>query len=168
MGDTMSRTKIQSSDVDLRDTETVDLAINQDNPHEPLNLMQGVSLEDERTKALMKEEAELRKFMEEPITFRIAKGGKFDPDPVACGVNGVTKFFNRDQVYTEPRKFVESLLKTRTEVNTVNYTDRHGVAQTRIEKSHVLVYPVMIMHDPSGSGPNERGGRWFQYQQANG
>jgi hypothetical protein len=168
MGESMSRAKIQSSDVDLHDTQTLDMAINQDNPHEPLNLMQGVSLEDERVKALMKEEADLRAFMEEPITFRIAKGGKFDPDPVACGVNGVTKFFKRDQVYKEPRKFVESLLKTRNEVRTVNYTDREGVDQTKIEMDQVLVYPVMIMHDPSGSGPNERGGRWFQYQQANG
>lgn len=164
----MSRTKIQSSDVDLHDTREVDLSVDEDNLDAPINVMTGVSMEDERTKALMKEERDLRAFMEEPITFRIAKGGKNDPDPVACGVNGVVKYFKRDQVYTEPRKFVESLLKTKNEVRTVNFQDKNGVDQTKLEIDQVLVYPVMIMHDPSGSGPHDRGGRWFQYQQANG
>jgi hypothetical protein len=127
------------------------------------------SVLDDRMKAILLEEKRLRAFMEEPVTFMVQESAdKNAVNPVPCGVNGVTKFFQRGQEYTVARKFVESLLKVSWSVQTVNYKDSDGVDQTKINYVPALVYQIAILHDPSGMGPNDDGRRWFMHQQRNG
>jgi hypothetical protein len=169
----MARTRIQSSDIDLQENRSVEIGIN---PHIPLEeqdtdiqIASAYSLQDERTLALLEEEKQLRAFMEEPVTFTIGLDNDPNaPDPVSCGVNGIVKHFKRGEIYTTKRKFVESLLKTRNHIKTVEYEDADRVKQTRIDMHQTFVYPIQILEDPSGVGPGTRGRRWMEYQQRNG
>lgn len=152
---------IQSKDVDMHDAIERELS-----KPEPLAYAAAM---DDNLSGLLGEEKRLRAFMEEPVTFMISEtDNPNDPNPVGCGVNGVIKFFTRGVEYTVARKFVESLIKVTWRVRTINYKDSNGVDQTKIEHIPSMVYPISILHDPSGMGPNDAGRRWFIHQQRNG
>lgn len=135
---------------DLRETE--------------LHIAEGVSLQDERIKALIEEDRAMRAFMENKVTFSIAPShDSKDEDIISCGVNGIIKKFKRGEVYTVERKFIDSLIKSVMKVRTINYKDENGIDQTTIKTHYSLVYPIQIHHDPAG----DQGRRWFIHQQNN-
>ena len=158
------RSQIQSTDLELPETQEIDLALSKPVDHDQIYAVTNESMHDERLQALLKEEKEMRDFMEEKVTFMIAQSDdEHAIDPVPCGVNGVHKYFKRGVEYREPRKFIDSLIKVAFRVKTINYEDKNGVYQTKLEKAPVLAYPIQILNDPSGI----KGQRWFQHQQKN-
>lgn len=158
------RPQIQSSDADLPESREIDLSSDSPLDNEELHLMTGVSMEDERVKNIISEEKAMLDFMEEKVTFMIAEtSDKNAPNPVAAGVNGVHKHFTRGIVYTEARKFIDSLIKVTFAIRTIPYEDANKIYQTKVETVPSMVYPIQIMNDPSG----QRGNRWFLHQQKN-
>lgn len=165
---TTRRTRIESQDVELPPNQEIDLAYKEGDEESEIQLATAHSIMDDRTKALLAEEKKMRAFMEEKLTFSIAETDDPNaPNPVTCGVNGVTKTFKRGQIYTEARKFVDSLIKVSRRVKTVNYKDNDGIYQTKIETTPSMVYPIQIIEDPSGMGPQDMGRKWFIHQQRN-
>lgn len=165
---TAKKPQITSNDVDMHDTQELDISSNRSD--EDIHLEKGSAgmMLDDRTKALLAEEKAMRAFMEEPLTFTIAETDDPNaPNPVSAGVNGVIKHFTRGEVYTVPRKFVDSLIKVSFRLKTINFIDKEGLYQTKLERVPSMVYPIQIMNDPSGMGPNDRGRRWFVHQQKN-
>lgn len=161
----MKRPQIQSSDAQLPQSRQIDLSSDGPLDDDELHLVVGESMEDERVKNLLKEEADMRAFMEEKVTFMIAEtSDKNAPNPVVAGVNGVQKIFTRGIQYTEARKFIDSLIKVTFGVKTINHTDEKGLYQTKLETVPSMVYPLQILNDPSG----KRGNAWFMHQQKNG
>ena len=160
--------QITSADAELPDTQEVDISSFMDDDDIEIQVADAGVLTDEAAKQRLAEENAMRAFMEEPLTFTIAETDDPNaPNPVSAGVNGAVKHFTRGEVYTAPRKFVDSLIKVTWRVKTINYEDENKVMQTRIERVPAMVYPVQIMHDPSGMGQNDRGRRWFLHQQKN-
>jgi len=101
------------------------------------------------------------KFMEDIIEFSISPTtDKNAENPVPCGVNGVVHHIPRGKRVKLARKFVDSLIKREDAVQTVNYKDKDGVDQTKIEKTPAMKYPLSIHNDPAG----EVGTRWFEHQ----
>lgn len=159
------RTQIQSSDADLPESREIDLSSNKPLDDDELHLVTGESMGDERIKNLLKEEHDMRTFMEEKVTFMIAEtSDKNAPNPVSAGVNGIQRHFWRGKQYTEARKFIDSLIKVTFGVKTINFTDEKGLHQTKIETVPSMVYPIQILSDPSG----RIGHNWFLHQQKNG
>lgn len=158
------RSQISSNDCELPDQREIDISSNVPLGEEELSIASSDMLHDERLKNLLKEEAELRAFMEEPVTFDISQTTDVNaPDPVPAGVQGIIKHFKRGVEYTVPRKFIDSLIKVTNKVKTINYKDENNVDQTKIELVPSLVYPINIINDPSGAV----GRRWFLHQQKN-
>lgn len=125
----------------------------------------GESLEDERIKKLMAEDKKMRDFFEEKVTFEIQHSDEENPiDPVSCGVNGEHRHFYRGKHYTEARKFLSSIIKTKRKTKPKSYKDANGVDQTELVTTFKPVFPIQVHHDPSG----ETGMRWFRHQQLHG
>lgn len=163
MGNNMSkRTQINSSDADVPEGNTLD--IGRDADIDEIYVVQNESMQDDRLKALLKEEADMRAFMEEKVTFSISETDNPNaPNPVPCGVNGDVRQFYRGRVYTECRKFIDSLIKTVRAVKTRQIKDAEGVDDTVIDTTFTVAHPITIHDDPSG----EKGRRWFLFQQKN-
>lgn len=160
----MTRPQIKSNDVESPSIIERDLSSDLD-----YEGIQAAPIQDEASLKRLDDDRRLRAFMEEPVTFQIAEVDDPNaPDPVPCGVNGVHKHFRRGETYTVPRKFIESVLKISWKVKTIMFKDKDGVDQTRVEQTPSMVYPISILHDPSGMGPNDNGRRWFLHQQRNG
>lgn len=99
-------------------------------------------------------------FMEDELTIVVGETtDKNAENPVPCGVNGDVRKLTRGVEYKLKRKFVDSLIKAEDTVRTVQYKDKDGVDQTKIDKAHALKYPLSIIHDPAG----DVGRRWFQH-----
>lgn len=164
MGNNMTkqRAQITTADADLREDQELDIGKNAD--IDEIYVVQGESMQDDRLKALLKEEADLRAFMEEPVTFSIAESADPNaPNPVECGVNGEFRRFYRAQVYTEKRKFLDSLIRCTRIVKTRQIKDAEGLDDTVIDTKFSAVNSITIHHDPSG----DKGNRWFLFQQKN-
>jgi len=100
------------------------------------------------------------KFFEEPVSFMI--GDSMDPNDekvVQVAVNCESYSFERNKVYTVPRKIVNGLLVRSDRVETVNYKDTNGVDQTKIQRRLALKYPIQIVEDKSPMGM-----AWFKWQ----
>jgi len=165
---TAKKPQITSADAELPENQDVDISSYMDDDDIEVQIAGANTLQDDRMKAFLVEEKAMRAFMEEPITFTIAESDDPNaPNPVAAGVNGVIKHFTRGEVYTVPRKFIDSLIKVTWRVKTVNYEDKDKLMQTRIERVPHLAYPLQILNDPSGMGSSDRGRRWFLHQQKN-
>lgn len=103
-------------------------------------------------------------FMEDILTVRVAESeDPYAPDPVSAGNNGVIKLFKRGEVCRVARKFIDSLIKTSFRTRTVQYKDKDGLDQTRIEQIPVHNVIVDVIEDPAG----EYGRKWLQYKMTN-
>ena len=103
-------------------------------------------------------------FMEDILEIVVHKSeDKYAPDPVTCGVNGVTKIIPRGQRFKMARKFVDALIKTSFRVETIEYTDKAGLQQTKTDHIPTQNCSVQIYHDPAG----EVGRRWMEHKLSN-
>lgn len=158
------RPQIQSSDVGMPEDREVDIGISKPLDDDLIYIAQDGDLKDERIAAALKEERDMKAFMEQKVTFLIAETDDENaPNPVSCGVNGVTRTFWRGKEYTDKRMFIDSLIKVVRKVKTVNFKNSDGVDDTKMEVRSVLAYPLQILDDPAG----DLGRRWFRHQQEN-
>lgn len=103
-------------------------------------------------------------FMEDMLTIQVAEStDPNEPNPVSCGVNGVTKLFTRGEVYKVARKFVDALVKTSFRTETIQFKDANGIDQTKIKQIPIHNVTVQIFDDPAG----EVGRRWMQHKLSN-
>jgi len=159
-----SRPTHTSKDFELPDEKHIDLSSGKEVIDDGLQFVTGETMEDDRLKNLLREEKSMRDFMEQKVKFMIAETDDENaPNPVACGVNGVHRYFHRGTEYIEARKFIDSLIKVVNHVKTVNYKDKDGIDQTDVKTRPVLAYTISILEDPAG----QQGLRWFQHQQRN-
>lgn len=158
------RPQIQSSDVGMPEDREVDIGISKPLDDDLIYIAQDGDLKDERIAAALKEERDMKAFMEQKVTFLIAETDDENaPNPVSCGVNGVIRAFWRGREYTDKRMFIDSLIKVVRKVKTVNFKNSDGVDDTKMEVRSVLAYPLQILDDPAG----DLGRRWFRHQQEN-
>lgn len=160
----MARPKHTSQDFELPEEREIDLSSNKPLDDDQIYVVTGESMKDERLQKIMKEESDMKKFMEQKVTFMISETtNENEVNPVSCGVNGEHRYFWRGKEYTEARKFLDSLIKVTNHVKTVNYKDKDGVDQTNVVTKPVLAYPLTVLRDPAG----DMGAKWFRHQQSN-
>lgn len=158
------RVQIQSTDVGMPEDRDVDIGIIRPLDDDQIYIAQEGDLKDPRIAAALKEERDMKAFMEQEVKFMIAESNDENaPNPVSCGVNGVRRDFWRGREYTDKRMFVDSLIKVVRKVKTVNFKNADGVDDTRMEVRSVLLHPLQIIDDPAG----DLGRRWFKHQQEN-
>ena len=158
------RPQIESSDVGMPEDRSVDIGITKPLDDDLIYIAQEGDLKDPRIAAALKEERDMKAFMEQKVKFMIAEtDDESAPNPVSCGVNGVRRDFWRGREYTDKRMFIDSLIKVVRKVKTVNFKNAEGVDDTRMEFRSVLAYPLQIIDDPAG----DLGRRWFRHQQEN-
>lgn len=158
------RSQIESSDVGMPEDREVDIGISKPLDDDLIYIAQDGDLKDPKIAAALKEEKQWKDFMEQKVTFLIAETDDENaPNPVSCGVNGVTRHFLRGKEYTDKRMFIDSLIKVVRKVKTVNFKDADGVDNTKMEFRSVIAYPLQIIEDPAG----DLGRRWFRHQQEN-
>lgn len=103
-------------------------------------------------------------FMEDVLLIEVAPSADENaPDPMTCGVNGVTKIIPRGKPMRLARKFVDALIKTTFRTKTVNFKDKDGLDQTKIEQVPTANCTVQVYEDPAG----EVGRRWLQHKMLN-
>ena len=109
----------------------------------------------------VKEYNRITAFMEDIMEIVVHKSeDKYAPDPVSCGVNGVTKVIKRGQRVKLARKFVDALIQTSYRLDTIEYTDKAGLQQTKTEHTPVQNVTVQVFHDPAG----EYGQQWMAHK----
>lgn len=154
------RTQISTDDVEIAGKSTVEMPGNvatDDIERPDLAMVTDESLASPVVAEYVKD----LRFMEDILTISIGQTtDKNAENPVPCGVNGIIKRLMRGEEYKIERKFVDSLIKREDSIKTVNYKDKDGVDQTKIEKEPALKYPLSIIYDPAG----DVGRRWFQHQ----
>jgi len=153
-----NRPKITTADVapTINNTvETADARVrNEDLDRPDLAIATQTSMNDPVTRKYVDDLA----FMEQEVEFVIAKThDKNDPNPIIAGVNGVSKVIQRGLRYKLPRKFLNVLLNSFTDVSTHEYIDKDGLSQTRIETITNPSLQVQVLHDPAGA----EGMAWF-------
>lgn len=152
---------ITSSDGPIPAQHTIDLSSTVEEVERPdLAVVTDETLDS----PILKEYADELAFMEDILTIVVAKSeDKNAPNPVTCAVNGETRFLERGKQYRLQRKFVDALIVTSYRPETIQFKDKLGLDQTKIENVPVLINNISILHDPAG----ELGNRWFLYKQAN-
>ena len=136
-----------SSKIDLDDIERPDLAIATDTSmNDPVTLKYAQDLA----------------FMEQEVEFTVMKtADKTAADPLVVGVNGVNKIVKRGERYKMPRKFINAMISTFTDVGTHEYIDKDGLSQTRVETITTPALQIQILNDPAGAD----GFNWFAQAQ---
>lgn len=101
-------------------------------------------------------------FMEQEVEFTVMKtADKTAADPLVVGVNGVNKIVKRGERYKMPRKFINAMISTFTDVGTHEYIDKDGLSQTRVETITTPALQIQILNDPAGAD----GFNWFAQAQ---
>lgn len=133
-----------SSTIATEDIERPDLAIATD-----------TSMNDPTTVQYVRDLA----FMEDIVEFVVGKTkDKNEPDPIICGVNGISRVIKRDVVQRLQRKFLNALISTTTDVDTVEFVDEKGLQQTRIQTVTTPALQIQLLSDPRGRDGIE----WFR------
>lgn len=143
----MARTVIDSSDVKIKQQDTVILSAYGDTNHAPADSI-------EIAPSLSSSYAADLAFAEEKVDVIVHES----TDPAAENIvevfnNGVRQNFIRGQVQTVKRKFVEVLARAKsTGIQTQEYADNVGDRGVRIIRHSALRYPFSVMSDPSPKG----------------
>lgn len=152
-----SRPQITTKDVAPTITHNVDLSskIDLDNIERPdLAIATDTSMSDPVTLKYAQDLA----FMEQEVEFTVMKtADKTAADPLVVGVNGVNKIVKRGERYKMPRKFINAMISTFTDVGTHEYVDKDGLSQTRVETITTPALQIQILNDPAGAD----GFNWF-------
>ncbi len=152
-----SRPQITTKDVAPTITNEVDLAstIAFDDIERP-DL--AIVTEDSMDSPAIKKYAQDLAFMEQEVQFTVMKtADKTAADPLVVGVNGVNRVVKRGEIYKMPRKFLNAMISTFTDVNTHEYVDDNGLSQTRVETITTPALQIQILNDPAG----QLGMEWF-------
>lgn len=152
-----SRPKITTQDVAPTVKHSVDLSSSiaaEDIERPDLAIATDTSLNDPVTKQYVKDLA----FMEDVVEFVVAKShDKNEPDPLIAGVNGTNKIIQRGVKYRLPRKFLNAMINTFSDINTHEYIDSNGLSQTRVEMTTNPSLQIQLLVDPAG----QEGMAWF-------
>ncbi|WP_156899718.1 hypothetical protein [Marinobacterium litorale] len=104
---------------------------------------------------LMKQKADMLKFMEEPVTIYIHDVSEDQADPgFPIFVNGECEIFRRDEERTVKRKFVEGLARAKKTgySNQLKVDPETGVQEYVWPSKTGLRYPFNVVHDGNPNG----------------
>lgn len=153
-----NRPKITTSDVAPQISHDIDLSSNiatEDIERPDLAIATDTSMDDPNTNKYVRDLA----FMEDIVEFVVGKTkDKNEPDPIIAGVNGISRVIKRDAVQRLPRKFLNALISTTTDVDTVEFVDEKGLQQTRIQTVTTPALQIQLLSDPRGRDGIE----WFR------
>lgn len=112
---------------------------------------------------LISEHVKILAFMEEPVTFQVAKTNVIgELDPLDCSVNGDKRLIPRGVPVTLPRKFLNALIGSVSDISTEQYVDGQGLNQTKVKKETAPSCQISVLEDNSKYFD---GKQWFSYTQ---
>jgi|JI10StandDraft_1071094.scaffolds.fasta_scaffold99871_4 hypothetical protein len=101
-------------------------------------------------------------FMEQKVSFTVsASHDKNEPNPILAGVNGETHCIYRGVKHVLPRKFLNALINTVTDVETFETLDSSGLRQTQFKTTSKPSLSIQYLPDGMQDPAGDKGYKWF-------